>query len=71
MNQTLRRLPPAVRFVPVDVIAPLQAMVEDAERIHIRRALIRCEGSVSKTTELLGVNLKTLWEKMKRLSVSV
>ena len=57
--------------VPLEVIAPLQAMVENAERIHIRRALTRCEGSVSKTAELLGVSRKTLWEKMKRLSVSV
>ena len=54
-----------------EIIAPLQTMVEDAERIHIRRALTRCEGSMSKTAELLGVSRKTLWEKMKRLAVSI
>lgn len=51
-------------------IAPLHLMVEDAERKHIRRALSRCEGSVSKTAELLGISRKTLWEKMKRLDIT-
>jgi DNA-binding NtrC family response regulator len=36
----------------------------------IRRALDRCEGSVTKTAELLGISRKTLWEKMKRLSIA-
>lgn len=52
-------------------IAPLHLMVEEAERKHIRRALSRCEGSVGKTAELLGISRKTLWEKMKRLEVTV
>jgi len=47
----------------------LAAMVEDAERLHIRRALAQAEGSISKTAELLGISRKTLWEKMKRLSI--
>lgn len=51
-------------------IAPLHLMVEDAERKHIRRALRRCEGSVTRTAELLGISRKTLWEKMKRLDVT-
>lgn len=50
--------------------APLQAMVEDAERAHIRRALERSSKSVARTAELLGISRKTLWEKMKRLGVS-
>jgi DNA-binding NtrC family response regulator len=54
----------------LDEIAPLHAMVEDAERAHIRRAMARCEGSVTKTAVLLGVSRKTLWEKMKRLKLS-
>ena len=56
----------------VDENAPftrLSIMVEDAERSHIRRALVRAEGSVSKTADLLGISRKTLWEKMKRLAV--
>ena len=47
----------------------LAIMVEDAERLHIRRALARAEGSISKTANLLGISRKTLWEKMKRLSI--
>jgi DNA-binding NtrC family response regulator len=49
--------------------APLQVMVEDAERVHIRRALERSGKSVTRTAELLGISRKTLWEKMKRLGV--
>jgi DNA-binding NtrC family response regulator len=55
----------------VESILPLQTMVEEAERKHIRKALNRCEGSVSKTADLLGISRKTLWEKMKRLAISV
>ncbi len=51
-------------------IVPLQAMLEEAERVHIRKALNRCEGSVGKTAELLGISRKTLWEKMKRLAIN-
>lgn len=51
-------------------IVPLQAMVEEAERVHIRKALNSCEGGVSKTAELLGISRKTLWEKMKRLAIT-
>jgi DNA-binding NtrC family response regulator len=61
----------AVDDPATETIVPLQAMVEEAERKHIRKALNRCEGSVSKTADLLGISRKTLWEKMKRLSVSV
>lgn len=50
--------------------ASLHAMVEDAERRHIREALDRTGGSVMKTSELLGISRKTLWEKMKKLRMS-
>ena len=52
---------------PVGEFVPLHAMVEDAERRHIRSALERTGGSVMKTSELLGISRKTLWEKMKKL----
>lgn len=52
-------------------IAPLHSVVEVAERLHIQRALNHCSGSVGKTAELLGISRKTLWEKMKKLSLSV
>jgi DNA-binding NtrC family response regulator len=50
---------------------PLQAIIEEAERRHIQRAVEKAAGSVSKTAELLGISRKTLWEKMKRLKVNV
>lgn len=52
-----------------EVIVSLHAKVEEAERSHIIKALDRCEGSVSKTAELLSISRKTLWEKMKRLEI--
>jgi DNA-binding NtrC family response regulator len=51
-------------------ILTLQAVIEETERSHIRRALIQCESSVGKTAELLGISRKTLWEKMKRFGLS-
>lgn len=48
----------------------LHAVVEDAERGHIRKALNHCEGSVGKAADVLGISRKTLWEKMKRLEIS-
>ena len=48
----------------------LSAMVEDAERTHIKRALNLSDGSMSKSASLLGISRKTLWEKMKRLAVA-
>ncbi len=47
----------------------LQDAVEDTERIHIRLALGQANGSMTKSAELLGISRKTLWEKMKRLSI--
>ena len=52
-----------------DKFAPLQAVVEESERLHILRALEREGGSISKTAAILGISRKTLWEKMKRLKV--
>jgi DNA-binding NtrC family response regulator len=60
---------PASRPEPSGDSAPLHAMVEEAERRHIRSALDRTGGSVMKTSELLGISRKTLWEKMKKLKV--
>ncbi|ODU58260.1 MAG: sigma-54-dependent Fis family transcriptional regulator [Comamonadaceae bacterium SCN 68-20] len=54
---------------PDGEFVPLHAMVEEAERRHIRSALERAGGSVMKTSELLGISRKTLWEKMKKLRI--
>lgn len=53
-----------------EALAPLHSVVEDAERLHIRKVLTHCEGSMGKTAELLGISRKTLWEKIKRLEIS-
>jgi DNA-binding NtrC family response regulator len=50
-------------------LQPLQALVADAERQHIRRAMEHTGGSVSRTAEVLGISRKTLWEKMKKLGL--
>ncbi|MFM2067019.1 MAG: hypothetical protein RLZZ584_1928 [Pseudomonadota bacterium] len=54
---------------PVDAIVPLHAVLEDVERRHIDKALNHTGGSVAKTSELLGISRKTLWEKMKKFRV--
>lgn len=60
--------PPAAAGAARQVI-PLQALVADAEREHIRKAMEHTGGSVSRTAEVLGISRKTLWEKMKKLGV--
>ena len=49
--------------------ASLKLMVEEVERLHIRRGLALTAGSVSKTAKLLGVSRRTLGKKMKRLQI--
>ena len=62
--------PPAARDAGDAPFPRLSAAVEDTERAHIRRALARADGSIANTAALLGISRKTLWEKMKRLSIS-
>ncbi len=61
----------ALLDIASESLLPLNAIVQDAERVHIRKALNQCEGSVGKSADLLGISRKTLWEKMKRLAISV
>lgn len=55
---------------PPGSLPQLHSVVEDAERGHIRKALVHCDGNLGKTAETLGISRKTLWEKMKRLEIS-
>ncbi|MDO8317940.1 sigma-54 dependent transcriptional regulator [Rhodoferax sp.] len=55
---------------PPGALPSLHAVVEDAERGHIRKALGHCDGSLGKTADALGISRKTLWEKMKRLEIN-
>ena len=42
--------------------------LDEVEAEHIRRALDRCHGNLSKAAEMLGITRQTLYNKMKRLS---
>jgi DNA-binding NtrC family response regulator len=69
LDGPLHAAPSGSHHAPVGSFVPLHAMIEDAERRHIRSALERTGGSVMKTSELLGISRKTLWEKMKKLDI--
>lgn len=62
--------PTPVETDNLDNIASLHDVVEETERSYIRKVLNRCEGSLGKTAERLGISRKTLWEKMKRLNIT-
>lgn len=51
-------------------LPPLHAVIEAAERGHIRKTLSFCDGNLGKTADTLGISRKTLWEKMKRLAIT-
>ena len=44
-------------------VAPL----DEVEADHIRRAIDRCHGNLTKAAELLGITRQTLYNKMKKL----
>ena len=43
------------------------ATLDELEADHIRRAIDRCHGNLSKAADLLGVTRQTLYNKMKKL----
>ena len=43
------------------------ATLDEVEADHIRRALDRCHGNLTKAADLLGVTRQTLYNKMKKL----
>ncbi|MCR4602069.1 MAG: DNA-binding response regulator [Prevotella sp.] len=42
--------------------------LDELEGDHIRRAIDRCHGNLSKASEMLGITRQTLYNKMKRLN---
>ena len=56
---------------PPSISGPLapNASREDAERTRILEAIRQAHGNKSRVAELLGVSRKTLYARMKRLSV--
>ena len=43
------------------------ATLDEVEAEHVRRAIDRCHGNLSKAAELLGITRQTLYNKMKKL----
>jgi DNA-binding NtrC family response regulator len=60
---------PSAASTAAATIEPLHSVLDDVERRHIDKALNHTGGSVAKTSELLGISRKTLWEKMKKFRV--
>ena len=54
-----------------DGFAKLADVRARAERRQIEKALAETGGGVSEAAELLGISRTTLWEKMKRLNITV
>ena len=54
-----------------DTIATLADVRDAAERRQILRALEKTNGQTGKSAALLGVSRTTLWEKMRRLDLTV
>lgn len=49
---------------PAAELKPLSAVVKQAEREHILRALAVAGGKRMRAAELLGISRKNLWEKL-------
>ncbi|MCC5986140.1 MAG: sigma-54-dependent Fis family transcriptional regulator [Pararhodobacter sp.] len=60
---------PEAQVTPDTSFLTLTEARERAERLQIRRALDRSEGSTSGAARLLGVGRTTLWEKMQKLGM--
>ena len=55
------------RFHPVGLESPKEPLtLEDSEKMHITRTLERECGNVSRVSEILGIDRRTLQRKMKR-----
>jgi len=50
-------------------LKPLQDARDEAERLHILRALDQTDGVIGTAAKMLGVSRTTLWEKMRRFGI--
>ena len=48
-----------------DEVQPLRAVVREAEKRHLERALEATGGHRSQAADLLGISRKVLWEKLR------
>lgn len=45
--------------------------IEEAERLHIEAVMVRCDGNRTRAAEILGVDRKSLYRKLRRLGIGV
>ncbi len=64
-------LPDKIRSMDVEGIATssLRQALDDFEREYIRRSMVENEGSKEATAERLGIDLATLYRKLKKLRI--
>jgi len=73
----LSHLPPDIRTVATvgaapgsTEVRPLVAVLKQAEREHLLRALAVAQGKRARAAELLGISRKNLWEKLNAHGIS-
>ena len=68
---TSQALPPPSPPPPADMSAPapLRQIVEDAERVHIQRAIEFAGGNRRRAAEVLGISPDTFYRKLKDLAL--
>jgi DNA-binding NtrC family response regulator len=47
----------------------LSEVAAEAEKAHIMRTLKSAKGNKTRTSEILGISRKTLWEKIKLYNI--
>jgi len=55
--------------LPINIGFKLADHIATAERACLQKALNHCEGNRTKTSELLGISRKNLWEKLKNYGI--
>ncbi len=70
LSFTLPAPPRASQTHPWPIDAPLQTVIDDAERMHIAHVLTATGGNISKAAQQLAISRKTLWEKMRRHGIA-
>ncbi len=59
----------APTLLPASEVLPLYTARDDWEREYIRAALAACDGNISRTADVLGVERSNLYRKMKGLGL--
>ncbi|HNW59444.1 MAG TPA: sigma-54 dependent transcriptional regulator [bacterium] len=70
----LQSLPPQLRHFAGQQEAPGKEEAQSLasmEKEHIRKVLIECAGNISRAARLLGIDRKTLYDKIRRYDLSV